>query len=259
MSCSLRRLIIIASLVLFGSWAASCVDRPAHKPIQGTGGVTTLTGWGRWAETLAHVTGAWVTGRNLSCGSMHDPVLYAYMIRDMIDDFKDTYSLQVFGVQWETVDKILDPRLDNRSVEICDEKGQQCFSVVPTLPPPPHRPPASGEQAKHLLLMVLGYTQRYGVAFDTLFLDQSLYENQFLEEMAKLHAMLEDLMDSIMTTVHKCGLTPDQRLIRDLSQRLYKGVDAILREERGFRVLRQTCLGMQYIIDVFSNSSSSRS
>lgn len=164
--------------------------------------------------------------------------------------------MEVFDVPWETLDKLLDPSLDNRSVEICDEMGHQCFLVVPNLPPPPHLPPASEDQAKHLLLKVLEYTQRYAVAFETLFLEQSLYEDVFLDEVAEIHATLEDLIDSLMITVRKCRLTPNQQLIQDLSRRLFKGVDSLVRDFQGFRVLRQTRLGLQYIIDVFSETQS---
>nr|XP_045589463.1 uncharacterized protein LOC123751414 [Procambarus clarkii] len=245
--------------LVMGVWVSTCLTQPQdHRqrspgPVHGTRAMnvdpttsTTVPASGaatRWGQTA-----------NLTCGNIQEAVLDARVLLDLIDAMKNNYTLYEFGTTWDTMDELLIEARDNTSLQICDENGEYCMFVLPNLPPPPHTPPATEQGLKLALVSVLGYVQRYAVAFETLLLDQTLHEDIFASQIAEVHAFLEDLIDTLIATVLLCGLQPEQHLVRDLSVRMYKGGDTVLRSDRGFRVLRQARNGLQFIIDVFGNN-----
>ncbi|KAK4294719.1 hypothetical protein Pmani_032666 [Petrolisthes manimaculis] len=194
-----------------------------------------------------------VLGRNLSCGNLEETVIGADRTKDFIDAIKDNYTLGTVNLTWSEMALMLNPTKDNSTLTICDEEGQGCMLVLPSLPPPPHTPPSTEQETRVIMVKVYGYILRYIVALETLVLDQSLYEALFMQEMVTLHDNLEDLAIELLTQLTSCNLTPDQHLVSDLTIRMYRGEAELQRDRRGFCTLRQTSLGLQYIMDAFSD------
>ncbi|KAG7165304.1 uncharacterized protein LOC121870548 [Homarus americanus] len=235
---SQRGIALTFRLLLLWAWAAFCLTQ-APRDVQVK------------PNLISSASGGKVAAVNITCVNVEEVILEVKLIRDIINNFKDNYAQQeYFNANWTILDQHFDRSRDNISVEICDLEEKECMYVLPTLPPPPYHPPHNDHEVKNLLVIILGYIQRYTIAFETLFMDQSLYEDVFLSNMSSVHANLEDLIESLVTSVSLCDRVPNQLLIGELSVRMYKGGNTVLRNERGFRVLRQTLLGLQYIIDV---------
>lgn len=92
------------------------------------------------------------------------------------------------------------------------------------------------------------------MAADTLVLDQSLSEDArgFLDDMVDLQGYIENLIDVFFIPLTSCDLTPDPRLVKDLTLRMHQKVDELNVDVRGFMGLRQIRLGLLYLVSVFS-------
>lgn len=67
--------------------------------------------------------------------------------------------LQTLGTRnktWNEVDAKVHPAKDTTTLIICDEKGQGCLQVLPSLPPPPHTPPSTEQETKAIMVTVYG-------------------------------------------------------------------------------------------------------
>lgn len=207
--------------------------------------------------THSHTLGRWsgVAGRNLSCGSLNEAVRMAQVTMDFIDEFKDDYAhAAIANLSWDQVDQLLPASYDVDSIQVCVEANKGCIPVLPVLPPPPYTPPETEDQTKRLMVVVIGFLQRYSVAADTLVLDQSLSEDArgFLDEMVDLQGYIEDLIDVFLIPLTSCDLTPDPHLVMDLTRRMHQKVDELKVDVRGFMGLRQIRLGLLYLVSVFS-------
>ncbi|XP_053651188.2 uncharacterized protein [Cherax quadricarinatus] len=192
---------------------------------------------------------------NISCGMIKDIVLTSAILCDLIDAFKNNYTLYEYGESWDTMDTIFNESRDNTSLQICDEEGTHCMYVLPNLPPESAQQQSTQQHSANQLVIVLDFVQRYTVAMESLLLDQTLHENVFASQMAEIHANLEGLIDSLINSVIMCDLQPYEAIVANLSVRMYKGGDTVIRAERGFRTLRQVRRGLQYIIDIFGTRS----
>ncbi|XP_042859022.1 uncharacterized protein LOC122245135 [Penaeus japonicus] len=200
--------------------------------------------------TSAHASHVTQT-ESLQCGDPKRVVLAANFTIDAINVFKNDFALQEFEVPWDKVDSEIDPRNDYLFALVCDLQDH-CLRVLPNITSKSHQPPQTPEDARRILVEVLGYSQRYALALETFFLDRSLYEESFLRQVDDVHRHIEDLILILMDDAGACDLSPNEHLIRNFVQMVYHGVQEELRELRDFAILRQCLLGMRYIADVFS-------
>lgn len=156
-----------------------------------------------------------------------------------------------FGVSWDRLNSETNPDDDYYLLLVCDLEDH-CLRVLPNITSRSHKPPQNPEDARRILVEVLGHSQRYALALETFFLDQSLYEDVFLRQVDTVHRYLEDLIKILLEDVGACQLSPNEHMINNFIQRVYRGVQDEPRKLRDFAVLRQCLLGMRYIADVFS-------
>ncbi|KAK7083726.1 hypothetical protein SK128_019071, partial [Halocaridina rubra] len=145
----------------------------------------------------------------------------ALLFKEFIDSFKDNYTEKYFGDSWNITDSYYFPNSgdDYLSIKICD-LNQECFVVLPQLPSS-HLPPATQEELKILLVQLLGYSQRYAAAFETLFLDQTLREEIFKKQMFDSIRHTEELTATLLEAVISCALVPDEEVILNILGKTY--------------------------------------
>ncbi|XP_068227516.1 uncharacterized protein [Palaemon carinicauda] len=174
----------------------------------------------------------------------------AALVIDCINAFKDDYTIVNLGLPWDEAVTIY-PDVENDRLPICNQEDQ-CFNVLPNITQGHHDPPSSGDELELTLVQTLGFAQRYSTAFDTLFLDEILYDNNFEEEMKDAKGFVDVLSIELEDAVLSCGLRPSENLIQDLITKSYLGVASPdMRGLRGFGSLRQCLIGMNYIIEMF--------
>ncbi|KAG7165367.1 uncharacterized protein LOC121870555 [Homarus americanus] len=194
-------------------------------------------------------------GRELLCNQTLQEVIVnkAKVIMSIIDDFKNDYVRNKFKTDWDFIDSFFDPSTDKDYVKVCD--ASECAEVLPTLPTPPHHPPITQEEAKEQLANITGWVQQYIIAMEQVFLDQSLTEDIFQENIDDVYRLLEGLTRVLTQGVEDCQAVADDTIVRQLASKIYTSTNTFLINQRGFRSLRQCRQGLQYIVDVFSSSS----
>lgn len=174
----------------------------------------------------------------------------ASLVIHFIDSFKDNYTNNRLDMTWEEA-VIIYPDTENDHLPICNHEDQ-CFDVLPNITQGHHDPPASEEELELTLIQTLGFSQRYSTAFESLIMDEIFHDEMFTEQMNEAKQDVDDLTEELETAVLKCGLVPDEKLIKDLISKTYLGVASRdTRAQRGFRSLRQCLIGMHYITDMF--------
>ncbi|KAK7086423.1 hypothetical protein SK128_017617 [Halocaridina rubra] len=169
-----------------------------------------------------------------------------------INNFKDAYAWRKFNLSWNDTCTILSDTMDHHFLLVCDES--ECLRVLPNLPMGPVLPPITTHHARDLLADLLQYAQQYAYALEIMFLDQSLHEDTFQAHVDEIYRQMEGLVTSLHYGLHQCQVSPREMHIRRLLGKVYKGADTTMRDERGFRTLRQCYLGIQYIRQVFSTN-----
>lgn len=188
---------------------------------------------------------------SLRCGDPKRVIAAANLTIDAINAFKNDFTEHEFGVSWDRLNSETNPDDDYYLLLVCDLEDH-CLRVLPNITSRSHKPPQNPEDARRILVEVLGHSQRYALALETFFLDQSLYEDVFLRQVDTVHRYLEDLIKILLEDVGACQLSPNEHMINNFIQRVYRGVQDEPRKLRDFAVLRQCRLGMRYIADVFS-------
>lgn len=170
---------------------------------------------------------------------------------EAIDNFKDKYTWHKFKMGWNDTNIILNVNQDLEFLKACDEE-EECMKVLPELPSPPHDPPATIFQAKQQMAEALQYFQQYAFALEILFLDQSLHEDDFQSHMDEIYVQMGNLVSAMIWGVNQCQVSPRDTNLRLLMGKVYRGANSGLRDQRGFRTIRQCQLGLQYVRTVFS-------
>ncbi|XP_063612219.1 uncharacterized protein LOC134785748 isoform X1 [Penaeus indicus] len=202
------------------------------------------------ATPISGHTSHMLKAESLNCGDPKRVVAAANFTIDAINAFKNDFTEHEFDVSWDHLNSKTNPDDDYFLLLVCDQ-DDHCLQVLPNITSRSHQPPQTTEDARRILVEVLGHSQRYALALETFFLDQSLYEDVFLRQVDNVHRYLEDLIRILLEDVGACQLSPSEHMINSFIQRVFHGVQEEPRKLRDFAVLRQCLLGMRYIADVF--------
>ncbi|XP_042857469.1 uncharacterized protein LOC122243809 [Penaeus japonicus] len=179
-------------------------------------------------------------------------VMQATRTRIIIDEFKDEYTRHNYNMTWDDVNAHFpDVDSDRAFLMACNEE-QECLSVLPSLPPTPPQPPTDDEGSQRILKELSGYCRQYCEALSLIFLDESLFEERFQEDLDTAQRNMESLTNILVKGVDLCDGSPDNDLVKKMVDMMYKREDQDMRHRRGFATLRQCLLGLRFIIDVFS-------
>ncbi|XP_047497061.1 uncharacterized protein LOC125044433 [Penaeus chinensis] len=170
----------------------------------------------------------------------------------VINEFKDEYTRDKYNMTWDkTSAHFADVASDPTYLVACSGE-QDCLPVLPSLPSTSPLPPTDDEEAKAILTELSGYCRQYCEALNQIFLDESLFEERFKEHLDAAQGNMESLANLLVKGVDLCDGSPDNELVKDMVDLIYRMEGEDMRKRRGFGTIRQCLLGLQYIIDIFS-------
>lgn len=182
--------------------------------------------------------------------NMDMALLQAKITREMIDEFKDTYTLSKFNQTWTDLDSFLPLEIDEATLEVCSVE-QTCAMVLPSLSPLSKPPPATDSDAAKSLVEISSHIFRFMYAYEQLVIDQSITKDKFAKEMNDAYINHDQLSILLEKVLESCGQTPNFSDLVALDGKMHVTTSTPRTDLRGFSTLRQSLQCLDLLENMF--------
>ncbi|KAG0721804.1 hypothetical protein GWK47_045718 [Chionoecetes opilio] len=183
-------------------------------------------------------------------------LIQAKITMEKINDFKEKYTIDKFNMKWGDCSVIIPETWDAKMVEVCNVE-QTCASVLPALLLVALDPPLTDTEAAHTLTQMTGHFLHFMYAYEQMFLDQALNEDNFRREMNDAYTNHNQLVGLLEVVQEACGVPQNASTLASLHGKMHVTTSMSQTNTRGFSTIRQSLLGLQRLQDVFWEGSSS--